>query len=164
METSKAVTNQSAWMWVGVVALGAAARLLPHPWNFTPLVAIGLFAGAHARKAGIAVLATLLSLALSDGVLGFYRGFWWVYAAALISVLLGRAIRERHEFCCMGGRPALSAQLGGSSGVLRRGSSFLCEPACRRRALHGVAFRRLYRVGPVPRPAARDGIVRIAIK
>jgi hypothetical protein len=40
-------------------------------------------------------LATLFALALSDGVMGFYSGFWYVYAAALIPVLLGRRIRDR---------------------------------------------------------------------
>ena len=83
-------------LWIGMVVLGACARLLPHPWNFTPLMAIALFAGSHARKAGTAVWATLFALALSDGVMGFYSGFWYVYAAALIPVLLGRLIHN-HE-------------------------------------------------------------------
>ena len=82
-------------LWIGMVILGACARLLPHPWNFTPMMAIGLFAGSHARKASTGVLATLLALVLSDAVLGFYPGFWYVYAAALIPVLLGRLIRDR---------------------------------------------------------------------
>jgi hypothetical protein len=82
-------------LWIGMVVLGACARLVPHPWNFTPLIAIGLFAGSHARKASTGVFATLLALVLSDAVLGFYPGFWYVYAAALIPVLLGRLIRDR---------------------------------------------------------------------
>ena len=77
------------------MVLGACARLVPHPWNFTPMMAIGLFAGSHARKASTGVLATLFALVLSDAVLGFYPGFWYVYAAALIPVLLGRLIRNR---------------------------------------------------------------------
>jgi hypothetical protein len=84
-------------LWIGMVVLGACARLLPHPWNFTPLMAIALFAGSHARKAGTAVLATLLALALSDAVMGFYSGFWYVYAAALIPVLLGRLIHNHQS-------------------------------------------------------------------
>ena len=82
-------------LWIVVVVLGACARLVPHPWNFTPMVAISLFAGSHARKVSTGVLATLLALALSDAVLGFYSGFWYVYAAALIPVFLGKLIRER---------------------------------------------------------------------
>jgi hypothetical protein len=82
-------------LWIAMVVLGAGARLLPHPWNFTPLMTIALFAGSKAQKASTGVLATLFALVLSDAVLGFYPGFWWVYGAALIPVLLGRLIRNR---------------------------------------------------------------------
>lgn len=44
-------------------------------------MAIGLFAGSQARKAIMGVLATILALVLSDAVLGFYPGFWYVYFA-----------------------------------------------------------------------------------
>ncbi len=37
---------------------------------------------------------TLSALALSDAVLGFDRGFWFVYAAALVAVLFGRVTRN----------------------------------------------------------------------
>jgi hypothetical protein len=83
-------------LWVAMIVLGACARLAPHPWNFWPLVAMSLFAGAKAQKTGTGFLATLLALILSDAVLGFYSGFWYVYAAALIPVLLGRLIRDRN--------------------------------------------------------------------
>src|ERR1700691_3595128 len=82
-------------LWIGMMVLGASARLVLHPWNFTPMMAIGLFAGSQARSARTGVLATLLALVLSDAVMGFYPGFWYVYAAALIPVLLGRLIRDR---------------------------------------------------------------------
>jgi hypothetical protein len=89
------VMEFSKRLWIGVVLLGACARLLPHPWNFTPLMAIGLFAGNHARKTSTGILATMSALVLSDAVIGFYSGFWYVYGAALIPVLLGRLIRNR---------------------------------------------------------------------
>jgi len=84
-------------LWIGMVVLGACARLVPHPWNFTPMMAIGLFAGSQARKVSTGVLATLFALVLSDAVLGFYPGFWYVYGTALIPVLLGRLIRNRSD-------------------------------------------------------------------
>jgi hypothetical protein len=82
-------------LWIGMVVLCAAARLLPHPWNFTPLMAIGLFSGYQASKATTGILVTLSALLLSDAILGFYSGMWWVYAAALIPVLLGKLIRNK---------------------------------------------------------------------
>jgi hypothetical protein len=55
-----------------LIVLAAASRLLPHPPNFAPVAAIGLYAGAHtSRRAGwIVPFAALL---LSDLVLGFYH-------------------------------------------------------------------------------------------
>jgi hypothetical protein len=50
-------------------------------------------------------------LALSDVVLGFYKGFWWVYGAALIPVLLGRYARNRR-----GSMVTAAAVLGSSLG------------------------------------------------
>jgi hypothetical protein len=58
-------------LWIGLVILGTCARLVPHPWNFTPMMAIGLFAGSHAPEASSRVLPTLLALVRSDAVLGF---------------------------------------------------------------------------------------------
>lgn len=78
-----------------LVALGALARLIPHPWNFTPIMAIGLYAGARSAKLSIGVLVTLLALFLSDALMGFYGGMWYVYAAWLIPVLVGRLVRKR---------------------------------------------------------------------
>jgi hypothetical protein len=82
-------------LWIGMVILGACARLAPHPWNFTPLIALALFSGVQARRAATGVLVTLLALALSDAVMGFYQGFWYVYGAALVPVFLGRLIGSR---------------------------------------------------------------------
>ena len=80
-----------------LVGLGACARLLPHPWNFTPMMAIGLYAGAKSTKLRTGVLATLLALFLSDALIGFYKGMWYVYAASLIPVLMGRFIRRKNS-------------------------------------------------------------------
>jgi hypothetical protein len=80
-----------------MVGLGACARLLPHPWNFTPMMAIGLYAGAKSKRLPTGVLLTLLALVLSDAVMGFYRGMWYVYAASLVPVLIGYLIRDRER-------------------------------------------------------------------
>lgn len=84
-------------LWIGMVVLAAGARLLPHPWNFTPMIAMALFAGSQARKTVTAALATLAALVLSDAILGFSSGLWFVYAATLIPVLLGRLIRNKQS-------------------------------------------------------------------
>ena len=81
-------------IYPALIGIGAVARLIPHPWNFTPLMAVGLYAGAKSTKLRTGVLVTVLALLLSDAVLGFYRGMWYVYAASLVPVLLGRFIKK----------------------------------------------------------------------
>ncbi len=73
-----------------LIVLAAASRLLPHPPNFAPVAAIGLFAGAHSsRRAGW--LVPLAALLVSDAILGFYHpvGMLWNYLAFATCLLLG---------------------------------------------------------------------------
>lgn len=80
-----------------LVILGAVFRLLPHPWNFTPIAAIALFSGVYlGRKYAFSV--PILAMLFSDIFLGFYN--WKLMAAtygsfALIG-LIGLAIK-RHK-------------------------------------------------------------------
>jgi hypothetical protein len=80
-------------MWILLVVMAAAARIVPHPWHFTPMIALGLFAGAKAAKVQTGLIVTLAALLLSDAILGFYSGMWFVYAATLVPVFAGRWIR-----------------------------------------------------------------------
>lgn len=82
---------------IAMVALAACARLLPHPWNFTPMVALGLYAGAKCPRLRMGAIATVAALLVSDLALGFYAGMWYVYAASLISVALGGLVRRRES-------------------------------------------------------------------
>jgi len=84
-------------MWIVLVVMAAAARIVPHPWHFTPMIALGLFAGAKAAKFQTGLIATLAALLLSDAILGFYSGMWYVYAATLVPVFAGRWIRQRQS-------------------------------------------------------------------
>lgn len=88
MEANKKIT-------LAMIGLAAAARLIPHPWNFTPIVALALYAGARSTKLRTGVGITLAAMVLSDAVLGFHKGMWFVYAAALVPVLLGSLLRNR---------------------------------------------------------------------
>lgn len=95
------------WTLTALIAVAAATRLLPHPSNFAPMVAIALFGAATFERRLDAALVPLLSLLLSDALLhvgylagsqpnwGFYRDQWVVYAATLAVVGLGFLLRRR---------------------------------------------------------------------
>ena len=73
-----------------LIVLAAASRLLPHPPNFAPVAAIGLFAGAHVDKR-LGWLVPLAAILLSDLVIGFYHpvSMLFNYLAFATCLLLG---------------------------------------------------------------------------
>jgi len=79
-----------------LIVLAAASRLLPHPPNFAPVAAIGLFAGATVgRRAGW--LLPLAAILASDLVLGFYHpvSMFWNYLGFAGCLLLGSGLLAR---------------------------------------------------------------------
>ncbi len=80
---------------VAIVAAAAAARLLPHPPNFTPIAALALFGGACFAHRGAALLVPLLAMLLSDLVLGLHASMPFVYGAFVLTVGLGLLLRGR---------------------------------------------------------------------
>ena len=64
---------------LSAILAAAALRLVPHPPNFTPIGAMALFSGAYLGRRGLAFVAPIAALLLSDLVLGFYHGMATVY-------------------------------------------------------------------------------------
>ena len=94
--------NTRFFVLVFITLATAAARLIPHPPNVTPIAAMALFGGAYfiSKKAAFAVL--LAAMALSDLVLGLtlygkaiFLLMPYVYACFLATTCLGLWIRPR---------------------------------------------------------------------
>jgi len=94
----------------GMIFAAAAARLIPHPPNFTPIAALALFGGAHFADKRLAFAVPLAALLLSDAALGFYPGMPAVYASFALVVVLGLGLRRRHA-----PRPIVGAALAGAA-------------------------------------------------
>ena len=45
---------------IGIVLIAALSRLVPHPPNFTPIIAMSLFSGVYFSNKNIAVIVVLL--------------------------------------------------------------------------------------------------------
>ncbi|MCB0585867.1 MAG: hypothetical protein KDD06_11155 [Phaeodactylibacter sp.] len=97
---------------ISLIILAAAfSRLLPHPYNFTPIGAMGLFGAAHLSRKYLAFVIPFLAMWFSDLLLNnliyarlypdFYGdGFvWfgnlWVYASFAAIVGLGMVLLRR---------------------------------------------------------------------
>src|SRR4029077_19480504 len=75
-----------------LILLASALRLAPHPWNFTLVGAIAIFAGATVRDRRLAFLFPLLVMFATDAIIGFNKLTPLVYASFLLSVLIGQAV------------------------------------------------------------------------
>jgi hypothetical protein len=80
---------------IGVMLLAAMMRILPHPWNFTPIAAMALFGGAEFDSKIAAFFVPLGTLFLSDVILGFYSRMWLTYGCFALVVCIGILIKER---------------------------------------------------------------------
>jgi Family of unknown function (DUF6580) len=78
-----------------LIALAAALRIAPHPWNFTPVGAMALFAGAAIKDRRLAFLFPLLALFAGDIFIGFHKLIPIVYASFLINVAIGLWLGDR---------------------------------------------------------------------
>jgi hypothetical protein len=93
-----------------LIALAVLCRLIPHPPNITPVLAVALFGGAILSKR-TALAVPLLAMLLSDLALGYPFG-WMnlvVYACFLTAVGLGRLLGARSTW-----RRRMAAALLGS--------------------------------------------------
>ena len=85
---------------VGMAIAAGLIRLIPHPWNFTPVGSLGLFGGARLRSwwayalpLGIMVVSDLLLWAIHGINYTPFNG--WVYGCFLLTVLWGRLLLRK---------------------------------------------------------------------
>ena len=85
-----------------IILLAAFTRIMPHPPNFSPMAAIGLFGAAHFEKKWQAFLIPLIGIWISDLVINnfiysshssnfvwFYDGFYWQYISYVFIIFAG---------------------------------------------------------------------------
>lgn len=77
-----------------LIILGAAfSRLLPHPPNVAPITALTLFGAVYLGEK-YAFIIPLVAMLLSDYVLGFYQGMFWVYGSFFAIGCIGLWLRN----------------------------------------------------------------------
>jgi hypothetical protein len=77
---------------LAVIGVLAVYRLLPHPWNFTPVVATAIFGGMYLSRS-LGMILPIGAMLISD----LFLSFDWVvtpviYGSILIAALLGRLV------------------------------------------------------------------------
>ena len=85
-----ALRHSGTWVAIGLTLLIVLSRLIPHPPNFTPVLAVALFCGTLYVRPSHALLIPLLGMAAGDLILGLHNQVWAVYLAVALCVGLGR--------------------------------------------------------------------------
>jgi len=80
------------------IAFAAVVRILPHPWNFTPLGAMALFSGAKLGRTWKAFLVPLAALFFGDLFLGLHWLMPVVYLSLALSVAIGMFLETWQSF------------------------------------------------------------------
>jgi hypothetical protein len=92
-----------------LIALAAVLRIVPHPWNLTPIGAMALFSGSIFKDRWFAFLFPLAALFAGDLFIGLHRLMPVVYASFLLSVLIGRWLVRPRSVLRIGGGVLLGA-------------------------------------------------------
>ena len=102
---SKLISNKW-WLFAGFVLIAALSRLLPHPYNFTPIGGMALFAGGVLSGKRlfwvIPILAYYISDLLVNNILyaSYYDSFVWgghlfVYISLFAIIILGKLLLNK---------------------------------------------------------------------
>jgi hypothetical protein len=88
-----------------LVLVAALTRLLPHPFNFSPIGAMALFGGCYIVNKRLAFLLPISAMLISDTLLelikgkgaGFHPILLWVYLSFAVITCIGFYLRGRAQ-------------------------------------------------------------------
>ena len=92
-----------------ILALG---RIIPHPPNFTPILATAIYTPYMINDKWIAVLIPLSAMFIADIIIGFHPYMLWVYGAIGLSTLISSwSMRFNKKYIQLGVMAILSSIL-----------------------------------------------------
>ena len=80
------------------VLLLAFSRWIPHPSNFTPVLAMALWLGSRNIPKWASAVVLMASLLLTDWIIGFHNLMPVVYGTLLLTLLGGEFLKTRSQF------------------------------------------------------------------
>ena len=84
----------SYFLPISLILILSFSRLIPHPWNFTPILAAGIFSGFYFKNFFLGLLIVIFSMFLSDLYLGFHSTMFFTYISLSVAVALGLSIKR----------------------------------------------------------------------
>jgi len=82
------ITKENILSFLYISVLLAIGRLIPHPPNFTPILAAAIVAPYILNNRFISLLIPLSAMIIADFFIGFYSGIIWVYGSIFLCGVL----------------------------------------------------------------------------
>jgi hypothetical protein len=79
---------------IGLIVVLSFSRLIPHPSNFTPILAAGVFAGFYFRNFILSIFIVISSMFIGDLVIGFHSTMIFTYSSLILAVAIGLLIKK----------------------------------------------------------------------
>ena len=83
---------------ISLIVILAFARLIPHPPNFTPIIAVAIISGYFFKNINLSLLTLLIAMLISDLFIGFYENVIFVYASLLLITFVFHKISNKINF------------------------------------------------------------------
>ena len=83
---------------ISLIVILAFARLIPHPPNFTPIIAVAIMSGYFFKNINLSFLVLIVAMLLSDLFIGFYENVFFVYASLLLITFVFYKISKKINF------------------------------------------------------------------
>ena len=69
---------------LGLILILTLSRIIPHPWNFTPVIAVAIMSGYFFKNIYFSFSILLISMLVADLFLGFYENMIFVYISLIL--------------------------------------------------------------------------------
>ena len=81
------ITIQKQSFLIGLIIILALFRIIPHPPNFTPIIAVAIMSTYFFRNLYTSLGVILISMLISDLLIGFYNNIIFVYLSLFLLTL-----------------------------------------------------------------------------
>ena len=89
---------ESYYLPIVLILILSFSRLIPHPPNFTPIIAVAIMSSYFFKNIYLSCATLLISMLLADAFIGFYSNMLFVYLSLLLIVFIFHKISEKMNF------------------------------------------------------------------
>ena len=83
---------------ISLILLLAFSRLIPHPPNFTPIIAVAIMSGFLFKNINLSFVVLIISMLLADVFVGFYQNMFFVYLSLFLITFIFFNIANKINF------------------------------------------------------------------